>query len=88
VFGIRVSLKSEIFVKSRFDALCFFPDLWWKFCDLTLTLKLFQDRQMDHCMVEVWTVVLFCALQVDCKMLMLQHTPVVTLDDFNVNIDS
>jgi len=43
---------------------------------------------MDRpCVVDSWTVMLLHALQAGLEMLMFQHTPVVTLDDSNVNIN-
>ena len=44
--------------------------------------------QMDRpCVINLQTVMLLHALQAGLEMLMFQHTPVVTSDDFDVNID-
>ena len=44
--------------------------------------------QMDRPFaVDLQTAMLLHALQEGIEMLMFQHTPVVTSDDFNVNID-
>ena len=65
-------------------------DLWLMFCEIggwEQRHEIILGQMGRPCAVDLRTMMSLHALKVGLEMLTFQHTPVVTLDDFNVNID-